>query len=136
MVTRRKTNFKLGFDYSLIDDQPLYYLHEYTLPDPMINPNPQIINNDFAFLYDDLSLFKFNLEVFHRSSDKLDLMVTGNYYFYNLEEQEEAWNMPDLDANLSVGYKITEQLNVTADFYLIGMRSADIFKNLLPRIHW
>lgn len=125
-----KTNFKLSFDYSKIDDQPLYYLHEYTLPDPMINPNPQIVNNDFDFLYDNLSLFKFNLEIFHRSSDKLDLMLTGNYYVYNLDEQEEAWNMPDWDANLNLGYKITEQLSVTADFYLIGMRKALIIETL------
>jgi len=128
----RKTNFKIGFDYSIIDDQPFYYLHEYTYPDPIINPNPLIIDNDFSFLYDDLSLFKINLEIFHRSSEKLDLLLSGNYYMYNLDEQEEAWNMPDWDANLSLGYKITEQLSVSADFYLIGTRKALIIEYPYP----
>ncbi len=119
-----KTNFKIGVDYSLIDDQPLYYLNEHIYPDPNINPNPTIVNNDFDVLYDDLSLFKINLEILHRSSGKLDLLLSGNYYVYNLDEQPEAWNMPGWDANLSVGYNITEQLSVSADFYLIGMRKA------------
>jgi hypothetical protein len=119
-----KTNFKIGVDYALIDDQPFYYLEEYTYPDPNINPNPQIVDNDFSVLYDDLSLFKINLEIFHRSSGKLDLMLSGNYFMYNLDEQEEAWNMPDWDATFNVGYKITEQLSVSADFYLIGIRKA------------
>jgi hypothetical protein len=67
---------------------------------------------------------KINLEIFHRSSGKLDLMLSGNYFMYNLDEQEEAWNMPDWDANFNIGYKITEQLSVSADFYLIGTRKA------------
>ncbi len=124
-----KTNFKISADYSLIDDQPLYYLQEYTLPDPMINPNPVIIDNDFKVLYDDLKLFKLNIEIIHRSSDKLDLSVSGNYYSYNLKEQDEAWNLPDWDANLSVNYKITEQLNVSADVFLIGTRKALIIED-------
>lgn len=131
-----KTNFKIGFDYSLIDDQPFYYLNEYTYPTPDVNPNPLIIDNDFSFLYDDLSLFKINLEIFHRSSEKLDLLLSGNYYVYNLDEQQEAWNMPDWDANLSLGYNITEQLSVSVDFYLIGDRKAlikeTLFKTLPP----
>jgi hypothetical protein len=131
-----KTNFKIGFDYSKIDDQPLYYLEEKVLPDPDLNPNPYIVNNDFSILYDDLSLFKINLEIFHRSSQKLDLLLSGNYYVYNLEEQMEAWNMPDWDGNISVGYKITEQLSVSADFYLIGTRKALIIEEPNPYLEY
>jgi hypothetical protein len=126
-----KTNFIIGVDYSLIDDQPFYYLEEYTYPDPNINPNPLIVDNDFSVLYDDLSLTKINLEIFHRSSGKLDLLLSGNYFMYNLDEQEEAWNMPAWDANFNIGYKITEQLSVSADFYLIGTRKALIIEDLV-----
>jgi hypothetical protein len=129
-----KTNFKIGVDYSLVNDQPFYYLEEYTYPDPNINPNPQIVDNDFSVLYDDLSLFKINLEIFHRSSGKLDMMLSGNYFIYNLDEQEEAWNMPDWDATFNVGYKITEQLSVSADFYLIGARKARIIDSQLQNL--
>jgi hypothetical protein len=129
-----KTNFKIGVDYSKIDDQPLYYLEEKILPDPEINPNPSIVYNDFSILYDDLKLLKFNLEIIHRSSDKFDLLLSGNYYMYTLAEQAEAWNMPEWDASLSLSYKITERLSASADFYLIGSRKALIveYTDLIP----
>ena len=125
-----KTNFKLSVDYSVFDDQPLYYLHKYTHTDPNINPNPVIVDNDFKVLYDNLKLFKFNLEIFHSSSEKLDFLLSGNYYLYNLSEQETAWNMPDWDANFSLSYNITEQLNVSTDIFLIGTRKALIMETM------
>ncbi len=131
-----KTNFKIGFDYSMIDNQPFYYLQEYSL-NPTITPStPKIVDNDFSILYDDINLFKINLEIIHRSSDKLDLLLSGNYFVYKMDEQKEAWNMPAWDATLSLGYKITEQLSMSADFFLIGERKAlireTLFKSLPP----
>jgi hypothetical protein len=120
----KKTNFKIGAEYAMLDEQPFYYLHEYTLTDPNINPNPQVVDNDFKIIYDDLNLLKFNLEIIHRSSDRFDLLLSGNYYVYDLKNLTSAWNMPDWDANLSLGYKITERLKVTADLFLIGTRKA------------
>jgi hypothetical protein len=119
-----KTNFKIGFDYSMTDNQPFYYLNEYPLYYSSSSTTPNIVDNDFSILYDDVNLFKINLEIIHRSSDRLDLLLSGNYYAYNLDEQSEAWNMPNWDATFSAGYKITEQLSVSADFFLIGARKA------------
>lgn len=120
-----KTNFKISVDYSMIDDQPFYYLNEYYypwLPEPPLTN--LIINNAFDVLYDDMNLLKFNFEIFHTSSEKLNILLSGNYYVYNLDQQTEAWNMPDWDATFSLDYKITEQLSVGADIYLIGERKA------------
>ena len=125
-----KTNFKIGFDYSMTDSKPLYYLHEYFLDPLSTTTISKIVDNDFSVLYDDVNLFKINLEIIHRSSDKLDLLLSGNYYAYNLDEQSEAWNMPNWDATFSAGYKITEQLSVSADFFLIGGRKALIKETL------
>ncbi|NQU54968.1 MAG: hypothetical protein HQ522_20810 [Bacteroidetes bacterium] len=124
-----KTNFKIGVDYSMIDDQQFYYLNEYYYPEPSANPNPLIVNNTFDVLYDNINLLKLNVEIFHTSSEKLNLLLSGNYYAYTLNEQEEAWNKPDWDATLSIDYKITEQLSVGADVYLIGGRKALILES-------
>ena len=129
-----KTNFKFGVDYSIIDDQPFYYLNEYYYPSPTVNPNPLIVNNTFNILYDNINLLKLNMEIFHASSEKLNLLLSGNYYAYNLDEQTEAWNMPDWDATLSIDYKITEQLSVGTDIYLIGGRKALIVEQPNPFI--
>ncbi|MBT3382257.1 MAG: hypothetical protein HN778_13700 [Prolixibacteraceae bacterium] len=119
-----KTNFKIAVDYSMINDQPLYYLFKYIYPTAGPLPSPSIIDNDFDVLYDNLDLLKFNLEIFHTSSEKLDLLISGNYYVYKLETQDEAWNLPDWDAKLSLAYKITEQLSVSSDIFLVGKRNA------------
>ncbi len=124
-----KTNFKIGFDYSMTDNQPFYYLHEYSFLkyspfQSSITAAPTIVDNDFSILYDDINLFKLNIEIIHRSSDKLDLLLSGNYYAYKLDLQTEAWNMPAWDATFSLGYKISKQLSLSADFFLIGARKA------------
>jgi hypothetical protein len=41
-----------------------------------------------------------------------------------MKTQESAWNLPDLEGKISLGYKITEQLNVAADVFIIGTRKA------------
>jgi hypothetical protein len=129
-----KTNFKIGVDYSITDNQPFYYLHGYSL-EPLNAPtDSKVVDNDFSILYDDVNLFKLNLEIIHRSSDKLDLLLTGNYYAYKLDGQTEAWNMPAWDATFSAGYKISEQLSVSADFFLIGERKALIKETLFKSL--
>lgn len=125
-----KTNFKISANYSITDDQPLYYLHQYTHTNPSISPNPVVTDNDFKVLYDNINLFKFNLEIFHASSEKLELLLSGNYYLYNLNEQKSAWNLPDWDANFSLSYNITEQLSVSTDVFLIGTRKALIMQTI------
>jgi hypothetical protein len=117
----KKTNFKISADYSLIDDQPFYYLNKVYVN---ATPSQLIVNNTFDILYDNLNLLKLNFEIFHTSSEKLNLLLSGNYYGYNLDKQAEAWNMPRWDATFSADYKITEQLSVGADIYLIGERKA------------
>lgn len=120
-----KTNFKISADYSIIGNEHFYYQYEYVYMDNAGNlPNPSIIDNDFDVFYDNLDLLKFNVEIFHSSSEKLDLLLAGNYYVYKLDSLDEAWNKPNWDAKLSVGYKISEQLNVSTDLFLTGERKA------------
>ncbi|HYQ56346.1 MAG TPA: hypothetical protein VEP89_03285 [Draconibacterium sp.] len=120
----KKTNFKISAEYAIIDNQPFYYLSE--TPDFLSSsyPAPSIIDNTFKVLYDNMDRLKLNAEVFHASSDKVDLTASVNYYNYKLTEQEEAWNLPKWDANLNIGYKVSEQLSLSADVFLMGARKA------------
>jgi hypothetical protein len=119
-----KTNYKIAVDYSMITDQPFYYLFKYVYPDPNTVPSPSVADNDFDVLYDDLDLLKFNVEIFHAAFDKMNLLISGNYYVYKLDSEEEAWNMPDWDATFSLDYQISEQLNVSTDLFFTGQRKA------------
>lgn len=126
----KKTNFKVSADYSIVDDQAFYYLNESYYLDAAYNPAPLVVDNTFAVLYDNMKRLKLNAEVFHASSDKLDLMASINYYNYKLDDEMEAWNMPKWDANFSIGYKVNEQLSLSADIFLIGQRKALIVENV------
>ncbi|MCY1720852.1 hypothetical protein OU798_10885 [Prolixibacteraceae bacterium Z1-6] len=130
----KKTNFKVSAEYSIIDEQPFYYLNERYYLDPAYNPAPLAVDNTFAILYDNMNRLKLNAEIFHASSDKIDLLASVNYYSYQLDEQTEAWNMPTWDANLSIGYKVSEQLSLSADIFLIGQRRALIIEEVNPFI--
>lgn len=127
------TKFKIGFDYSMTDDQPFYYQVQNSYNDSatMTVPVP-IVNNDFYILYDNINRFRLNAELFYTSAGKLDLSLKGNYYVYNLDEQKEAWNLPEWDATLSAVYGFSDRLNFSADFYFIGQRKALIKENVPP----
>uniref|UniRef100_UPI0032167B85 hypothetical protein n=1 Tax=uncultured Draconibacterium sp. TaxID=1573823 RepID=UPI0032167B85 len=125
----KKTNFKISAEYSIIDDQPFYYLNESYYLDPAYNPAPLVVDNTFATLYDNMNRLKLNAEVFHASSDKLDLLASVNYYNYKLDEQTEAWNMPTWDANFSINYKVNERLSLSTDIFMIGQRKALIVED-------
>ncbi|MFW6326794.1 MAG: hypothetical protein ACOC2F_00620, partial [Bacteroidota bacterium] len=116
-----KTNFKLSADYSLIRNNPLYYLFRYQSPE---NPEVSVVDNDFDVFYDNLNRLKFNLEIFHVAYEKINMVLSGNYYVYNMETMEEAWNLPSWDAKLSLGYAVSDQLSLSTDMFLTGKRTA------------
>lgn len=116
-----KTNFKISVDYSLIRDNPLYYLYRYeSLQDPEVT----IVDNDFEVFYDNLNRLKFNLELFHMAYEKMNMVLSGNYYVYKMETMEEPWNLPSWDATLSLAYEVSEQLSLSADLFFTGKRTA------------
>ncbi len=118
-----KTNFKLLVDYSMIKDQPLYYQFRYG-NFTETNLSSSIVDNDFDVLYDNLDLLKFNLEIFHVSSEKMNLLLSGNYYVYKMETLDEPWNLPDWDAKLSLSYQVSDQLSLSSDLFFTGNRQA------------
>jgi hypothetical protein len=125
----KKTTYKISGEYAINTDKPFYYLNENYYFDAAYNPAPLIVNNTFDVLYDDMNRFKLNAEILYASSNKMDLSLSVNYYSYKMDQQEEAWNLPSWDATVSASYKITEQLSVSTDVYLIGDRKALILEN-------
>ena len=113
-----KTNFKLSADYAITSNQPLFYLYRYDSPD---NQDVSIVDNDFEVFYDNLNRLKFNLELFYAAYEKMDLVLSANYFVYKMETMQEVWNLPSWDAKASFGYHVSDQLSLSADmFFKIG----------------
>lgn len=117
-----KTNYVTQASYSLIKDQHFYYNESSNL----FNPAAPVrnFNNTFSVLYDDVKVLKLSGEVLHSVSENFSLNLSGNYYAYDLETQEKAWQMPDLDVTFSGIYKANDQLNFSVDIFFIGSRTA------------
>ncbi|SHF30154.1 hypothetical protein SAMN05444274_104346 [Mariniphaga anaerophila] len=119
----RRTNFKLSVDYSIIKDQPLYYLFRHgNFSETDLATS--VVDNDFDILYDNLDRLKFNLEIFHAAFNKMNLLLSANYYVYKMETMDEAWNMPDWDAKFSLAYQVSDQLSLSSDLFFTGQRKA------------
>ncbi|WP_372932106.1 hypothetical protein [Mariniphaga sediminis] len=117
-----KTNFKISVDYSKLKEQPLYYQFGYEYDDE--GTATPVVDNDFDVIYDNLSRLKFNVEIFHAYFEKVNLLLSGNYYVYKMDTMEEPWHLPDWDAKLSLGYEVSEQLSLTTDLFFTGQRKA------------
>jgi hypothetical protein len=118
------TNFKISAGYSMLKDKPFYYLFKYLYQPPGSTSSLILADNDFDILYDDCDLLKFNLEIFHTSFEKINLLLSGNYYMFTMKSQKEPWNLPSWDAKFSFGYEITKQLDVSVDLFFTGSRKA------------
>jgi hypothetical protein len=119
-----KTNYVAEASYSVVNDQHFYYskTNEIFLPGTYAKGNE--IYNTFNLIYDDVKILKFSGEVLHSVSDNFSLHLLGNYYSYDLNSIQEAWQMPDFDLTFSGIYKATEKLKFSTDIYLIGSRTA------------
>lgn len=117
-----KTNFKISAGYNIVKEQPLYYLFKYGTQDATLESG--LVDNTFGVIYDNLNLLKFNVEVFHASINKVNLLLSGSYFVYDMETMEEAWHMPDWESKLSLTYQASDQLAFSADVFLTGQRKA------------
>ena len=120
-----KTNFKISVNYSTLKNRPLYYLFKHLYDESM--PLSYITDNTFDVIYDNLDILKFNLEIFHASFGKVNLLLSGNYYVYDMKTMQEAWNLPDWDAKLSLEYKASEQLSFSTNLFFMSKRKALIY---------
>ena len=85
--------------------------------------------NSFNVVYDDLNTLAFFAEVKVEVSDVFTLGINGNYFSYNTDLQEEAWNLPDLKASIFSNFNITEKFYGGASLFYVGERK-DLYTNL------
>ena len=119
----KNATFKIDAEYAHIEDNPFYYLTKGLIPG---SSSAMVVDNTFSVLYDNMDRFKLGAEFMYNSA-KVNLHAGMNYYSYSLDEQVEAWNLPDWDATFSLTYNVNEQLSVTTDVFLLGNRQAMVY---------
>lgn len=89
--------------------------------------------NSFGIVYDDITTFSVAGELNVDFNRNFTLGIKGAYFNYSVDNQAEAWNLPDVTGSLFLDYQITEQWYAGASIYFIGERKdqQDVLGNLI-----
>ena len=85
--------------------------------------------NSFGIVYDDVSTFSIGGELNVDVNRNFTLGLKGDYYVYNVDEQAEAWNLPDIEASLFMDYQINKQWFAGASLFFVGERKDQFYLN-------
>ncbi|MEZ4779899.1 MAG: TonB-dependent receptor [Flavobacteriaceae bacterium] len=78
--------------------------------------------NSFGLVYDDVNILTLFGELKIAVSDAFLLGVNANFYSYSLENQPEAWNLPELTASVFSNFNITEKVYAGVSLFFVGER--------------
>lgn len=119
-----KLSSSIGYNtrlkYSAEDYKPLFVSN----PAPATSGSrpPYMYENSFGVVYDKVNTLSAFGELSFDVNRKLNLQVNGEFFVYNTDEEEEAWNLPNFRANLLADYQITEKWFAGANIFIVGER--------------
>ena len=127
--------YNLRVSYGSQENQPLFQANPYK--GMSANFEGYENGNSFGVLYDDIRTLEVFGELKVELSDNFSLGLNGSFYQYDLSNQAQAWNLPDIRASLYSNFNITEQIYAGVSFFFVGERM-DLFTNnttpLLPPV--
>lgn len=100
---------------------------------------PYALGNSFNVVYDDINTLALFGELNVEMSDVFTLGVNGTYYSYDTTNEEEPWNLPDMEVSVFSNFNITPQLYGGASLFYRGERKdllvdQDRLTTVTPRI--
>jgi len=110
------TTFKIKGSYALIDD--MYFF---------VNDTVGELRNQFNVEYDDVELISLYGEVESKPTEKLSLLLKGNYYGYSMSAQDEPWHKPSWDITFAASYNLRNKILISADLFGQGKRYAKTY---------
>ncbi|MFN4234148.1 MAG: hypothetical protein ACK4IK_05020 [Bacteroidia bacterium] len=112
----KEISFNSYFAYSRINNMGLFVNTE--------DDSPFRPDNKFLLIYDTAEVYNVHGEIAWQQSEKLRLIARGDYFKYNMRNQQYAWHMPNLEISLSAQYNLRDKIITKADVFLIGERYA------------
>lgn len=85
--------------------------------------------NSFGIVYDDVKTASFVGELNVDVNRNFKLGIKAEYFSYNTDKQEEAWNLPDLKGSLFLDYQIDENWFAGAGLFYVGERKDKFFES-------
>lgn len=99
---------------------------------PLYNLNPQnnsrsdekgyYFGNSFEVFYDDIKTLGIFAELNIDVNRNFTMGINGEYYNYNTETDNPAWNLPEVQGSLFMDYQIGEKWYLGANLFFVGER--------------
>lgn len=90
------------------------------------NTEEYTYGNSFGVVYDQVNTVSAFGELSIEVNRNFNFRVNGEYFIYDPTEEEEAWNLPDFEANLLLDYQIGENWSAGANVFFVGERMDQI----------
>ena len=78
----------------------------------------------FNVIYDTVAVTTIDAQLSYITTEKINVIARGEYYMYQLQNEVEAWHMPDWKATVSGTDNIKNKIIVRADIFAISERKA------------
>lgn len=91
--------------------------------------------NSFQVFYDDIRTIGLFAEINVDVNRNFSFRLNGEFYDYNTETDNPAWNLPELKGSLFLDYQINDQWSFGANLFYTGERedfSSVALENTLP----
>ncbi len=87
-----------------------------------LNNQPFGYGNSFGVVYDDMETLTVQGSLFFQFNNSLNITTKASFSSYGLDNEEEAWNLPKIQASLEMRYQPTNRLNLGFQGYYFGKR--------------
>ena len=78
--------------------------------------------NSFGVVYDDVRTFSVAGELNIDVNRNFTLGIKGEYFNYNVDQESEAWNLPDVKGSVFLDYQISQKWYAGGSIYYVGER--------------
>ena len=130
MNTSRKYEFYAGLRGSVSSNSSYNARVSYAAVNAMplfVTDTTEILPNRFNAVYDTVTVLNVHGELMIQQTEKLKLIMKGNYNVYNTERELKPWHKPALELALSANYNLRDKIIAKADIFVEGKRYARTF---------
>ncbi len=113
-------SYNIKGNYYSEGNKALYKANE-TSADVVALENYQY-GNSFGVVYDDVTTFSVAGELNIDVNRNFTLGIKGEYFNYSVDNQAEAWNLPDITGSVFLDYQISEEWYAGGSLYFVGER--------------
>ena len=113
--------FKLAGQYSQSDNFTLFQRYAF---DPTVTENGYRLANAFGWIYDTVTQYGARVGLRYKTKNQSEIQLNLQQNTYTLENQSQAWNLPDLEADFVANIRLTSKVHWYFNAQFLGNRPA------------